>query len=196
MLEFSIGHLDKLCCWNRIDKHDLLTLLTRHTSNNSALSVQKDCSDASASGVWQCSCSLQWSLDTLNVQHRRWLGDFLHQSQKLRSDGHEPACLHRKQCLDVSRATEDALQIHPSSLNINADIKKSIDPVKLIFSLGNIASFLFKSWIFGLKYCSFLKSSIWSNCSFHWFVLFQLQQPCPQHWSWPRVCWTESAWSH
>lgn len=42
-------------------------------------------------------------------------------------------CLHRKKMFDVSAASENALQVDPTSLHVYPDIKQSHDAVKLIF---------------------------------------------------------------
>ena len=79
--------------------------------------------------------SFKASLDALDIEdvnHHGALRDFLHQGEEFRGDRHKPRGLDWEQGLDVSRPTEDPLQVDPASLHINPDVEESVDPVQLI----------------------------------------------------------------
>lgn len=50
-----------------------------------------------------------------------------------RPDALEAACLDWQQCLDISRAAENAFEIHPAPLHVDPDVEESVDTVELLF---------------------------------------------------------------
>ena len=50
----------------------------------------------------------------------------------------EALSLNWQQGLDICTATEDAIQVHPSTLHINPHIKHIVDAVQLLFPLKGI----------------------------------------------------------
>lgn len=50
----------------------------------------------------------------------------------------EALSLNWQQGLDICTTTEDAIQVHPSTLNVNPHIKHIMDAVQLLFPLKGI----------------------------------------------------------